>query len=360
MCCSRDRLFLTCLVVVFALAPCRAQMAGLPQPGFPDGASYPGAPLQNGPGVRRGTGVIAGSVRTMDNKPVSNARIQIVSVTQGRQMTPQYTSRDGSFMVGNLRPGEYEVRADSGVQEVTQRVQVGDGQNWVTLRMPSGDTARGGSGAPAVSIQQLRVPERAASLLDKAHQQMDKNKLDEASKYVSKALEIYPEYAQALALRGVLELQQEQYQAAAADANHAIHADPNYGTGYLVMGAALNCQRKFQDALYPLQRAEALLPNAWQGYFESGKALLQLGRFQEALQQVNRAFALVGPSQPSKLHLVKGYAYLGLHSYGGALTEFQQYLSQAPAGPLSAQVRSTVQKIRPLVPTADGAVAGNH
>lgn len=352
MFCSRDQLFLTCLVVVFALAPCRAQIEGLQQPGFSGSTSYPGASQQQiVPDVRGGTGAIAGSVRTMDNKPVSNARIQVVSLALGRQMTPQYTSRDGSFMVGNLRPGEYEVRADSGVQEVTQRVEVGNGQNWVTLRMPSAGTAGGDGGAPAVSVQQLRVPERAVSLLDKAHQAMNKDKLDEAAKDISKALAIYPEYAEALTLRGVLEMQQEQYQAAAADANHAIQADPNYGTGYLVMGAALNCQKKFQDALRSLQKAEALLPNAWQGYFESSKALLQLGRFQEALQEANRALALAGTSQRSELHLVKGYAYLGIHSYGGALTEFQQYLSQAPAGPLSVQVRSVVEKIRPLAAT---------
>lgn len=357
---TRDQILVTCLFVAFALAPCRAQMGALQQPGFPGSASYPAAPQQNVPNVKEGTGMITGSVRTMDNKPMSNARIEVVSVAFGRQMTPQYTSRDGSFIVSNLRAGEYEVRAESGVQEVTQRVQVGDGQNWVMLRMPNAVAAGGGENAPAVSVQQLRVPDRAVSLLDKAHQAMDKNKLDEAAKDISKALAIYPEYAQALTLRGVLEMQQEQYQEAAADANHAIQADPNYGTGYLVMGAALNCQKKFQDALRPLQRAETLLPNAWQGYFESGKALLQLGRFQEALQQANRALALARTAQPSELHLVKGYAYLGLHTYGGALTEFQQYLSQAPAGTLSAQVRSTVERIRPLVPTAEGAAAGNH
>jgi tetratricopeptide (TPR) repeat protein len=239
------------------------------------------------------------------------------------------------------------------VLEASARVQLSGGQTWVTMRVPnSGASQEGGGSAPTVSVQQLRVPDKAASFLAKAHQAMDKSKLDDAANYVSKALMAYPEYAQALALRGVLELQREQFAQAAADAEHAIQADPAYGTGYLVMGAALNCQKKFQEALRPLQQAEALLPNAWQGYFESSKALLQLGKFQEALQQVSKALTLGEPSRHPELHVLKGFACLGLHTYGAALTEFQQYLSQEPNGPYTAQVRSTLEKIRPLAAAA--------
>jgi tetratricopeptide (TPR) repeat protein len=194
----------------------------------------------------------------------------------------------------------------------------------------------------------LRVPDKAASFLAKAHQAMDKSKLDDAANYVSKALMAYPEYAQALALRGILELQREQFAQAAADAEHAIQADPAYGTGYLVMGAALNCQKKFQEALRPLQQAEALLPNAWQGYFESSKALLQLERFQPAMQQADKALALPDAGAHPELHLIRGYAYIGLRAYGAAVTELEQYISKLPNGPDATHVRSDLEKIRPL------------
>jgi tetratricopeptide (TPR) repeat protein len=349
MFCSRDRFFLICFVVVLALAPCWPQIGSVQQPGLPSGIPYAGQ--QNGPNANGANGVIMGSVRTMDDKPMSNARVEVISLAQGQPITTQYTTRDGSFLVSNLPQGDYEVRAESGVQEAVQRVQVSDGQSWVSLRLPN-SSAGGNSNAATVSVQQLRVPEKAVSLLGKARQAVDKNKLEEADKYISRALAVYPEYAQALAFRAILEMQRQQYEQAVADANHAIQADPNYGTGYLVTGAVLNCQKKFQEALIPLQRAQTLLPNAWQGYFESGRALLRLGRFQEALQQVNKAFALVDPSQHPDLHLLRGYAYLGLHTYGGALSELQQYLSQAPDSPHTAEVRSTLEKIRPLAATA--------
>jgi len=354
MFCLREKLFLVCFLMIFALAPGWAQMGGLQEQDFGGSPQFPGTGAQNGADAKRNSsGTIMGSVQTLSNKPVPNARIEVISLAQGQRTLTEYTSQDGSFVVGGLATGEYEVRAQSGVLEASARVRVGDGQNWVTMRVPDSNAARGGDGsAPTVSVQQLRVPDKAASLLAKAHEAMDKGKLDEAAKYVSKALAAYPEYAQALALRGVLELQRQQFDQAAVDANHAIQADPNYGTGYLVMGAALNCQKKYQEALRPLQQAEALLPSAWQGYFEHSKALLQMAKFQEALQQVNKAFTLGDPSTHPELHLVKGSAYLGLHTYGAALTEFEQYLSREPNGPFTAQVRSTLKKIRPLAAAA--------
>jgi carboxypeptidase family protein/tetratricopeptide repeat protein len=347
----RDKLFLVGFLVILALAPCRAQIGSVQDPSVVGTTQFPGSSPQNGPDLKRtGTGLILGSVRTLDNKPVANARVEVSSLAAGQRVMTEYTSRDGSFTVGGLATGDYELRAETGVLEASARVQVSDGQTWVTMRVPdSGAAQEGGGSAPTVSVQQLRVPDKAASFLAKAHQAMDKRKLDDAAKYVSKALASYPEYAQALTLRAVLEMQQQQYDQAAADANHAIQDDPNYGTAYLVMGATFNCQKKFEDALRSLARAEAMLPNAWQGYFESSKALLQLGKFQEALQESNKALALNDASAHPELHLVKGYAYLGLRAYGAAVTELEQYISHFPDGPDAARVRSDLEKIRPLV-----------
>jgi len=344
----RDKLFLACFVLAFAVAPSWAQWGGLQQSGSP-GTQFPGDPQSALPARNQLGGVIMGSVRTLDNKPVPNARVEANSLVPGRQVTAQYTGDDGSFTLTNLPAGEYELRAESGVLQASERVQVAEGQTWVTMRLPNPNSAPGGDpNAPSISVQQLRVPEKAVSWLAKAHAAVNKNNLDDASKYVSKALQAYPHYAQAFALRGVLELQRQQFEQAAADANRAIQADPNYGTGYLVMGAVLNCEKKFQEALRPLQQSELLMPNAWQGYFESSKALLQLGKFQPALHQVNKALALGDAVLHPEFHLVKGYAYVGLRTYGAALGEFEQYLSHAPNGPYAAEARSLLDKVRPL------------
>lgn len=348
----RDKLFLASFIIGFALAPCFAQWGSMPPPSV-GSPQFPGTPPQLGPDARgRETGSITGSVQTSDGKPVANARIQIISLMKGEQLASQYTSDDGTFTLNNLPSGEYELRAESGVVEVSQRLQVNQGESWVSMRMPTSSTPQAGGSGPTVSVQQLRVPDKAAALLAKAHQAMDKNKLDDAGKLVSRALQAYPHFAQALVLRSVLDMQQKRFDQAVADANSAIQTDPNYGTSYLVMGAALNAQGKYQDALRSLRQAQALLPNAWQGYFESSKALLQLGKFEEALHQAQKAGAVSDANSHPELHLLQGYAYIGLRTYGAALNQFRQYLKQAPAGPYADEARSLLDKVRPLAATA--------
>ena len=350
---SRQKFLLACFILAFALVPCFAQIGIMQQPGSDIGAQFPGVSPQTGATAQqRITGSITGSVRTVANKAVGNARVEITALAQGQPVATAYTGDNGNFAVSALPPGDYELRVQSGVLEASERVQVNDGQTWVTLRMPAPSAQGGDANAPTVSVQQMRVPEKAASFLRKAQEAVNKNRLDEASKEISKALASYPQYAQALAMRGILDLQQGQTQQAVDDANRAIQSDPNYGTGYLVMGAALNAQSKYQEALRPLSRAEVLVPNAWQGYFESSKALLRLGKFKESLRQINKAFTLVDPSQHPELHVVKGYAYMALHIYSPALTEFQAYLNQAPNGPYTGAVRNTAEKIRPLAAAA--------
>lgn len=346
------KLVLACFVIALVAAPGWAQFGGLQDPAA--GAQAPGATPQGIPGLKgAGSGVIVGTVRTLNDKPVANARVTITSLAEGQLVGAQFSGSDGGFTISNLPAGDYELQAESGVQEANERVQVSDGQTWVTLRLPGAEAQGGDAGAPTVSVRQLRVPGKAVSLLEKAQRAISKNNIERAAKYLAKALAAYPDYAAALALRGVLELQNHQLPQAAADANRAIQSDPNYGTGYLVMGAVLNCQRKYQDALRPLQQAEVLLPNAWQGYFESGKALLQLGKYQDALHQANKALSLQDGGAHPELHLVKGYAYLGLRTYAAAGGELQQYLKQAPNGAFAADARASLEKIRGL-----GAAAG--
>lgn len=349
---SRDKLFLVFFLIIFSLTPCLGQMGGLADAAA--GPQFPGMPPQASTDMKlANSGLISGTVCTMANKPVANARVEISSLTRGDQSGPQFTARNGSFTITNLAPGDYEIRAVSGLQEASQRVQVVNGENWVTLRLPPASSAQGGDGnASAVSVQQLRVPNKAVSLLGKARHAISKKRLGQAVQFIAKALAVYPQYAEALALRGVLELQGKQFVQAAADANQAIQADPNYGIGYLVMGAALNRQEKYQDALRPLERAEVLEPGAWQVYFESTKALLQLGKYQDALRQANRALGLADGVNHAELHFVKAYACIGLHTYGAAQSELQQYLKQDPDGPYAAAARASLTKIRPLAAAA--------
>src|SRR5579864_8552729 len=149
---SRDKLLLACLIIGFSLSSCFAQMGSLSEP--PGGAQFPGTPQANPNVILAASGAIVGTVRTMDNKPVANARVEITSLTRGPHPETQFTARDGSFTINNLPAGDYELRAESGLQEASVQVQVSDGQTWVNLRLPAGGAAQGQDGsAPSISVR---------------------------------------------------------------------------------------------------------------------------------------------------------------------------------------------------------------
>ena len=303
-------------------------------------------------GVRRGAGndrlsgslSVSGSVRTFDNRPVRDARVEIRRLGTGASIVSGYTLPNGSFELPNVPRGIYEVVATVGVQEARERIDVDHPDINVQLRLP-GDAAAETSSGAMVSVSQLKAPDKAKQLLAKAQEAFDKEKFDQCREKLAKALQIFPNYAQALTLRGLLALQDNKVDQASGDLEQAIKNDYSYGQAYIVLGATYNLMQRFDDALRVLERGTALLPASWQAYLELSKALLGKGQFEAALRQVNKASALAPPSYGA-LHLVKAHALLGVKNYDQAVIELEQYLGSKPDSIESAKARETLNQVR--------------
>ncbi len=122
-----------------------------------------------------------------------------------------------------------------------------------------------------VSVAQMKVPEKARKLLEKAQSCLDKRKLQEADTYVSQALEVYPDFAEALTMRGLMFLDGHHLDDAAASLEKSTRADSSYAMGYIVLGAVYNMQSRFDDAIRVLDRGLTLKPQSWQATLSWGK-----------------------------------------------------------------------------------------
>jgi tetratricopeptide (TPR) repeat protein len=201
----------------------------------------------------------------------------------------------------------------------------------------------GAGGSNTVSVNQFKVSGKARDAFKKAEAAAQKLKLDKAEKFLAKAFEIHPQYAEAMALRGILKLDNNG-QGASSDLEQAVQFDLGCALSYIAL-AAHNTLERFDDALLTVDRGVALAPASWQSYFEMGKAYLGKGKYQEALKQVNKAKDLA-PKQFAPIHLVRAHAMLGLKDYAEAMTELEAYLDREPKGPNSQQARDTLQKVR--------------
>jgi predicted Zn-dependent protease len=302
---------------------------------------------QTGAGISsmRASGSISGSVRTLDNRPVGNARIEIRDTANGGAVAYGFTGPTGNFEVNNIPRGAYEVVATSGLSEAREEIRMDDAPVQFTLRLPHTGDSTSSPGQQTVSVQQLHVPDKAQAALRKAHDAADKGKLDEARQQIAKALTIDPKYSDALTFRGIVDLQTGNLNSAVDDLQKAIQLDNNSALAYIAMGSIYNLRNQYDDALRELDRGVALNPASWQAHYEISKAELGKGDFSTALKEVEKAQGLLG-REFAPLHDVKGHALLGMKSYPDAVAEFQKYLSEDKDSPSATQIRETMESAK--------------
>ncbi|HWX54755.1 MAG TPA: tetratricopeptide repeat protein [Verrucomicrobiae bacterium] len=186
----------------------------------------------------------------------------------------------------------------------------------------------------AVSTNELRAPHEAQAEAHHAREALEHRRYTDARKHIARALEIYPDYALALQLRGVLDLRERHLEQACADFQQAIDSDPNFGAAYMSLGAAYNRLGHFREAVIPLSRADAILPTTWVVQYEMALAYLGTGKYEDALNAISRA-ARNNPADPdnrSSVFYTKARVLLELKDYPAARAAFEQSIQQDPAG----------------------------
>ncbi len=290
---------------------------------------------------------ISGIVHDTQNNGLKDIRVELADVN-GSVVGSAFTNASGYFEFTRVSPGSYTVVATSGLQQASERVDATTFSNTVSVRLQGAGQPTDGVDGNSISIAQYRIPAKAREAYRKAREAVEKGKLDDGSKHLSKALELYPNYADALTLRGVLALNQRDSQAAIADLDNAIKADGNYAMAYMVMGSALNMQSKFDEAIRTLQRGESLAPNYWQAYFEMGKSYIGKADYPAALRQLERAESLA-PADYPLISLLRAHALLAMKQFPEAMTALQTYLQKDPKGANSVQAHKMLEQAQAFV-----------
>ena len=294
-------------------------------------------------------GWISGTVRSMTQESVPDATI-LLRGAYGTVMTVQ-NSPDGSFELQGVPAGEYDLVVQNGLTETRTSISVNAGANFVTLTLPW--TGKPGENhGSIVSAAQLAVPKKARHEYEKAENAAQKSKWAEANQCLQRALVIWPKFAEALVLRAIIERNANSSEQAITDAEKAVESDPSYGRAYVVLGAVYTDVNRWDDAVRVLDRGVSIAPDYWQGYYEMSRTLLLKRDFTGALQQAQKA-SDVGHANFAMLHLIKGYAYLGLSNQPAARTELEAYVKLEPKSDAALRVRTTLEKMSN--PAADDA-----
>jgi tetratricopeptide (TPR) repeat protein len=295
---------------------------------------------------RQQSRTINGSVQDTNNRPMKDVHVELKDAN-GSVISSADTNSSGSFEFSLAPAGTYLVVATAGLQQASEHVDTSAFPGSVNFRLQANKPEDGVAGQ-SISVAQYRIPAKARDEYRKAHETLEKGKTDETNKHLAKALELCPNYADALTLRGVLALNRKDPQAAMADLDKAIKADGNYALAYIVMGSALNMESKFDEAIHTLQRGESLAPNFWQVYFEMGKAYIGKADYPAALKQLERAENIT-PTEYPVINLLKAQALLGMKQYPEGMSLLQAFLQKNPQDVNCAHARKLLEQAQALM-----------
>jgi tetratricopeptide (TPR) repeat protein len=203
------------------------------------------------------TDAISGTVSDANGKVVANARLELRDTRTGITVATGYSRPNGGFEL-SAPSGDYELVVQSGTAETRERVTAGRLTTLVNVRLP-GEPRGADAAGDMVSVGALKAPKKARKEFARAQEAFDDGNLKEAKERVAKALEAFPEFANALTLQAILCLRDGNAEAATPLLERAIKSDPRYALAYTVLASAYNTQRRWDDALRAVERAVATL-----------------------------------------------------------------------------------------------------
>lgn len=309
------------------------------------------------PGQSRTSQTVDLTIRVMfasNESSNSRFRVQLLS-SVGLPVGDSFADSSGTARFSSIPPGNYRARVTGMDIEDTESEQFTvDGMQISAMQMvfvkkAEAATKPGTAGAPGapggmISAAALNIPDKAHNEFKKGLDEANKKKYEEAIKHLNKATEIYPHYAAAFDLLGVITAQTSP-----SDAKkyfeQAIAADERYPNAYVHLAKAEITSKDYNKALQLLTKSSQLNPRSAECLFLLSYSHLELGRFDDAIATAGRTHEL-DHNDFVLVHFIAGEAYAHKGDRAQAIEQYSQYLKEAPMGPQAEQAKEIIRALQ--------------
>ena len=197
-----------------------------------------------------------------------------------------------------------------------------------------------------VSATALKAPEPARKAFGKGVNAMDDQKWASAQKNFEKALDIYPDYAQAWSDLGEVLRHESKPTEARAALEKAVAADPKYIKPYVQLTILDLEEKKPEDAAEIAGKAVAMNPLEFpELYFYNAVANFNLKHFDVAESSARRATELDAAHEIPRAELLLGSVLIARGDRAGGLQHFRKYLELAPKARDAEQVKKAIAQL---------------
>jgi tetratricopeptide (TPR) repeat protein len=174
----------------------------------------------------------------------------------------------------------------------------------------------------------MTIPAEAERALSEGLQQHRAGKVDAAASNYRRALEMAPDYADALHLMGVLELQAQRWDTASGWIEKAIALNDGAPAYHDHLAVVRRNQGRLSEAETGHRRALAIDPKFASAHNNLASTLHQAGRLGDALQSAKRA--LETAPKDVQIAVNAGVLFMQGRSFGGAADAFTQAVELEP------------------------------
>lgn len=210
----------------------------------------------------------------------------------------------------------------------------------IFLRQPLEPGRKKEKTAQVVSLKEAsqNIPKDARKAFGKAQKYREQSNFPAALTELNKAISIYPEYFQAFAEKGVVQINSGQLQAALLDFNKALELVPEYEPALSGAGYCLLTLGQYEQSIANLEKAARLNSTRITNLLFLGIANLALSRWPRAQEVLEQALKLDAAGAVSA-HMYLADALAGQHLYRRAADELRTYLRLNPAAPNADRLR---------------------
>ncbi len=308
-------------------------------------SSSPVSAFQFGQVTTGGGFTVFGRVSLPNGKPAPRVKVYLEG---GRGVTRDTISDDqGQYEIRSLPGGRYRVRAvNPDAQEQvcdpsesdTTRAYSNRLQIDVFLKLPMPEEKRNFN-AGAVNANDAAIPKTARKAYEQGLKLQKEKQAQQALTQFNQAIELYPNYVQALTERGNLLMEQNKLAAAEADFAQALKHNGKYAPAWRGIGYCQIQQKKFAAAVTNLENAFALEPNVPLTLLLLGYGNLSLNRYEEAKQCLQAALQLDEKSA-ARAHVYLGEIFAHEQKFKEAANAVRAYLKTKPDAADAAQLQA--------------------
>jgi len=300
-----------------------------------------------------GPQTIRGTIYTPSGAPVKKRVRVVLTNASGVDVAETFSQATGSFAFSEIEAGNYRVTVfpdNPNYAPTTEQVNMNSASSagaavtvniFLKLKEPAHQAAPG-----VVSAFSQTVPEEARKEYQQANKHLKKGKTEAGIACLKRAIEIFPDYYQALDRLGNEYLLLGQSDEAVQPLTQAIEINPKSYSSNLALGVCMIRLKRFDRAVELLKMAVSLDLTSIPANMFLGAVLIEAGNLDDAEQCLKRAHSLGDAGQTSAAHLHLANLYQRKADYQRAADELEIYLRDVPDSDKIEQIQAAIKSLR--------------